>query len=651
MKESKALPLASVRVTGGFWRNRIDNISREVIPYQWNALNDQIAGAEPSHAIENFRIAAGKSHGKFYGLIFQDSDVGKWIEAASYSLVDAPNPALERTIDGAIELIALSQESDGYLDTYFSMAEPAKKWTDFAMGHEMYCGGHLIEGAIAYFQATGKRAFLDIMIRYADHLDRKFGRGPGKKTAFCGHPEIELALYKLYEATGEARYRDLARFFVDERGKHPEVIDNAKVIQWGGGGPAINPWHQKDYYLDHAPVRDQVHADGHAVRAMYLYCAMADQWRLTGDESLGQALKALWDNATEKRMYVTGGLGSQGVCERFTIDHDLPSDTAYAETCASIGLIFWAWRMSLASNERRYADTLERALYNGALSGISLDGTRYFYVNPLEVVPEVARARKDHEHIKTERVQWFGCACCPPNIARLVCSIGQFLCSHDAEGIRVHQYATGTAKVKTARGTITLEQSGEYPWNGLVSIRAADVPADAGTWSLSLRIPEGAANERISVNGEAVSVRMSKGGYEEIEREWKTGDTIRLEFDMPVMILRSNPKVRETAGLVAIQRGPFIYCAEEVDNGADLHLLRVDTAKPLEAKPASGFSAQAGNGIMKIVAKGERVVANPDAPLYSADAYRTTPCEISLVPYFAWGNRGAGEMRVWLGEK
>ena len=651
MKESKALPIASVRVTAGFWRNRIDNISREVIPYQWNALNDQIAGAEPSHAIENFKIAAGKSHGKFYGLIFQDSDVGKWIEAASYSLVDTPDPALEDTIDGAIELIGLSQESDGYLDTYFSMAEPEKKWTDFAMGHEMYCGGHLIEGAIAYWQATGKRKFLDIMIRYADHLDRKFGPEPEKKIAFCGHPEIELALFKLYEATGETRYRDLAKFFVDERGKHPEVIDNAKVIQWGGGGPAINPWHQKDYYLDHAPVRKQVHADGHAVRAMYLYCAMADQWRLTGDESLGDALKTLWNSATQKRMYVTGGLGSQGVCERFTIDHDLPSDTAYAETCASIGLIFWAWRMSLASNERRYADTLERALYNGALSGISLDGTRYFYVNPLEVVPEVAHARKDHEHIKTERVQWFGCACCPPNIARLVCSIGQFLYSHDEGGIRVHQYAQGSAKIKTPKGTVTLEQSGEYPWNGLVEIRVAEVPADAGSWSLGLRIPEGAANERVTVNGEKVSVRFSKGGYEEIERVWKAGDAIRLEFDMPIRILRSNPKVRETAGLVALQRGPFIYCAEEVDNGADLHLLRIDAAKPVEVKPADGFSAQAGNGIMKLVAKGYRIIANQEAPLYSADAYRITPCEITLVPYFAWGNRGAGEMRVWLGEK
>ena len=644
MKENNALQLPAIRIQGGFWRDRMDNIVREVIPYQWMALNDQIPDAEPSHAIENFKIAAGKSDGIFYGLIFQDSDVGKWIEAASYGLIDMPNPELEKTIDGVIDLIGLSQESDGYLDTYFSMSAPEKKWTDFAMGHEMYCGGHLIEGAIAYFQATGKRAFLDIMIRYADHLDAHFGVSPKKKVAFCGHPEIELALCKLYALTGEKRYLDLSCFFVDERGRNPEVIDNAKVIHWGGGGPAINPWHQKDYYQDHAPVREQSDADGHSVRAMYLYCAMADQWRLGGDETLGDALKKLWESATERRMYVTGGMGSQGLCERFTVDHDLPSDTAYAETCASIGLIFWAWRMTLASPERRYADVLERALYNGALSGISLDGTKYFYVNPLEVVPSIAKARHDHAHVKTERVQWFGCACCPPNIARLVCSIGQFIYSHSDASIWVHQYASGTARIPAAGGEIVLEQSSEYPWTGSIDITVKEISNDKKKLWLYLRIPPNAENVSLTVNDQSVPVKLNDEGYAMLDRVWETGDVIGMKFDMPVRFVRSNPLVREAVGQVAVQRGPFIYCAEEVDNGPNLHLLRLDpTASAIVEK-----AGDLGHGIMRIKIKGTRVLVESERSLYSSDPYRTEECTITLVPYFAWNNRRAGEMRVWL---
>jgi DUF1680 family protein len=643
MHVTTPLPLAKVRISGGFWRARIDNIAGQVIPYQWRALNDQIPDAEPSHAMENFRITAGDSHGKFYGLIFQDSDVGKWIEAASYSLIDTPNPALERIIDEAVDLIGRTQERDGYLGTYFRMTAPEKKWTDLAMGHEMYCGGHLIEGAVAYAAATGKRAFLDIMVRYADHLDRRFGRGPGKEIGYCGHPEIELALFKLHEATGEARYRDLARFFVDERGRHPEVLDNSKVIDWGGGGPALNRWHQKDYYLDHAPAREQVHAEGHSVRAMYLYSAMADQWRLTGDPSLGTALKRLWESATNRRMYVTGGLGSQATCERFTVDYDLPPDTAYAETCAAIGLVFWAWRMTEAEVDRKYADVLERALYNGALSGISLDGTRYFYVNPLAVVPEVARFRKDHEHVKTERVQWLGCACCPPNIARLVCSVGQFLYTTDETGVWVHQYASGTAELPIPGGAARFEQETEYPWNGEVLLRIA--AADAGKpWSLRFRVPEYAENARASVNGTPVPCREGAAGYVELERVWKAGDELRISFALPPRVVRSHPRLREAAGLVAVQRGPLVYCAEEADNGKDLHLLSLRTDGPMEVEPAPGLPS----GVRAIVASGFRRTETEGAPLYAADGEEAEECRIRLVPYFAWGNRGAGEMRVWL---
>ena len=645
MKDMKALPLADNKIIGGFWRQRIDNVIHDVIPYQWKALNDQIPGAEPSHSIENFRIASGQSTGTFYGLIFQDSDVGKWIEAASYGLTDRRDAELEAIIDGVIELIGQSQEADGYLDTYFSMAAPDKKWTDFAMGHEMYCGGHLMEGAIAYYQATGKRSFLDIMIRYADHLDRHFGKGPEKIVAYCGHPEIELALWRLFDLTGENRYANLATFFVEERGRHPEVLDNRKVIHWGGigpVGPANNPWHQADYYQDHAPVREQVHADGHSVRAMYLFCAMADQWRQSGDASLGKALERLWDDTVNRRMYVTGGIGSQAVSERFTIDYDLPSDTAYAETCASIGLIFWAWRMTLASPRREYADTLERSLYNGALSGISLDGTRYFYVNPLEVVPAVAHARQDHDHVKTERVQWFGCSCCPPNIARLVCSVAQFQYSYDETGIWVHQYVASTAGFGSPQGPLRIEQSGDYPWQGDIRLRLVEVPGQHDL-TIRLRLPDHAGQARLTVNGTVIKPVMSHG-YAEVSRRWEAGDVIRLEFDLPIRILRSHPKVRETSGLVAVQRGPLVYCIEEVDNGPDLHLLRIDPEAPMTTEPATGI----GNGVLAIRAQGWRVQTNDEGSLYSTEAERRIPCDVVLVPYYAWGNRGLGEMRVWL---
>lgn len=643
MYVTKPIPLAQVRISGGFWRDRIDNVAGEVIPYQWRALNDQIPEAEPSHAIENFRIAAGDSHGKFYGLIFQDSDVGKWIEAAAYSLIDTPNPDVEKIIDEAVDLIGRTQEGDGYLGTYFKMTSPEKKWTDLAMGHEMYCGGHLIEGAVAYFRATGKRAFLDIMVRYADHLDRRFGRGPGKEIGYCGHPEIELALFKLYEATGEARYRDLARFFVDERGRHPEVLDNSRVIDWGGGGPAFNRWHQKDYYLDHEQVRNQVHADGHSVRAMYLYAAMADQWRLTGDQTLGVALERLWENATNRRMYVTGGLGSQATCERFTVDYDLPPDTAYAETCAAIGLVFWAWRMTQAEPRRKYADILERALYNGALSGISLDGKRYFYVNPLAVVPEVAAFRKDHDHVKAERVQWLGCACCPPNIARLICSIGQFLYTVDERGVWIHQYAPSSAELPVPGGRAKIHQETSYPWAGEVLLRIPETVPGA-RWALRFRVPEYAGEARAWINGAEAPCRENGSGYVELERVWEAGDELKVSFDLPARVVRPHPRLREAAGLVAVQRGPLVYCAEEADNGKDLHQLRLKIDEPMDVEPAPGLPS----GVRAIVASGVRRTEADGAPLYAADKEKTEVCRIRLVPYFAWGNRGAGEMRVWL---
>lgn len=643
MNRTTPLSPRSVRITGGFWKAKQDLVHDQVIPYQWKALNDLIPGAEPSHSVENFRIAAGLKKGEFYGLIFQDSDVGKWIEAAAFSLMTRPNPALEAQIDEVVAIIAQAQEPDGYLQTYFSVKAQKQRYTDFAMGHEMYCGGHLMEGAVEYFRATGKRAFLDIMIRYADHLVRTFGRGPGQIVAYDGHPEIELALHKLADVTGNRAYRELTNFFVDERGKHPEVIDNAKVIAWPVSGETL--WNRKDYYQDHLPVRDQKTAEGHSVRAMYLYTAMADQMRHENDQTLAPALHALWDNVVQHRMYVTGGLGSQAHGERFSLDDDLPSDTAYTETCAAIGLVLWAWRMSLVDPDRRYADVLERSLYNGSLSGISLDGTRYFYVNPLEVTPSVARYRHDHEHVKTRRVEWFGCSCCPPNIARTIASFGQYQYSSSDQGVWAHQFANGTAEVPLKGGQVTIDQVTDYPWDGTVTFTMKAVPAGAGAWSFFVRIPSWCTAPALTVNGQAVAVDKLERGYAVISRSWAAGDTVKLVLPMEVQFLRSHSRIRETFGKVAVQRGPLIWCAEQIDNGADLHGLSLvgPASARVEAAP------ELGPGARRLRLAALRHEGPKSTAAYSSEPPVHRSTEAVLVPYHLWGNRGEGEMRVWLG--
>ena len=642
MNPTNPISPKAVRITGGFWKAKQDLVAEKVLPYQWKALNDEIPGAEPSHSIENFRIAAGQKKGEFYGLIFQDSDIGKWIEAASYSLMSRPDRGLEAKIDEVVGVIGEAQEADGYLQTYFSVKAPELRWTDFALGHEMYCGGHLMEGAVAYFQATGKRGFLDIMTRYADYLVATFGKGPGQLLAYDGHPEIELALHKLYAATGEERYRDLARFFVDERGKHPGVIDREKIIAWP---QEATLWNGPDYYLDHLPVREQREAVGHSVRAMYLYTAMTDQYRLDRDESLEPALKALWSNTVDSRMYVTGGLGSQATGERFTLDDDLPSDTAYTETCAAIGLVIWAWRMTLADPDSRYADILERSIYNGSLSGISLEGTRYFYVNPLEVNPSVAAYRHDHSHVKTERVEWFGCACCPPNIARTIASFSQYQYSSSESGLWAHQFAEGKAAIPFRGGTLEIEQTTDYPWDGRVRFSLTTVP-EGEPWTFHARLPDWCEAPELRVNGQPAPIGRLEKGYVAVTRAWKKGDSVELVLPMKVRSLRANSKIRECFGKVAIQRGPLLWCAEEVDNGSDLHLLSLAT--PVEA--AIEEASNLGAGAKRMRLRGYR------SSLASSGAYTTREpslqsVEALLVPYHLWGNRGKGEMRVWLTER
>ncbi|HCM26350.1 MAG: hypothetical protein A2Z99_09200 [Treponema sp. GWB1_62_6] len=639
--KQQALALNAVRLSGGFWQEKTRLVAEVMLPYQWNALNDQIPGAEPSHALENFRLAAGEAAGAFAGMVFQDSDVAKWLEAACYSLVNHPDAELEAQVEEAVRLIAAAQQGDGYIDTWVTLQAPDKRWTDLAWGHELYCGGHLIEAAVAHFRTTGKRHFLDVMMKYADCVIAEFGPGKPHGLDCCGHPEIELALMRLAEASGQPRFAELAEHFLDVRGRDPERFRDRRPLAFVF--PPLTKAFEPDYFQGNAPLRDQRDADGHSVRAMYLYTALAQVWGLTGEPALKAALDRLWTSTVERRMYVTGSLGSQANGERFTIDWDLPSDTAYAETCASIGLIFWAREMLAADGDGRYADTIERVLYNGALSGVSLDGQRYFYVNPLESIPEVARARQDHEHVKTERVPWFGCSCCPPNIARLIASVTSLAYGRTADSLWVHQYMNCEADLELGGTAIHVSQETDFPWDGAVSLSLE--AARTCRFSLRLRIPSWCRAYHCSVNGQAVPDEQDKS-YLRIERDWSSGDRVELALDVETRFVRPHSRIAELAGKVAVMRGPLVYCAEELDNGSDLHNLLVDPAgsvggKSLPQKTDSGV-------VLQLSGSREKEHTETLYCEYQPEDIGEAG-QITLVPYYQWGNRQPGqEMRVWL---
>jgi uncharacterized protein len=640
----KALGIGDVSIGKGFWGDRQRLVAESVLPYQWKALNDEIPGAEPSHAIENLRIVAGLSSGKLYSFQFQNSEIAKWIEAASYSLASRPDPELERHVDEAIELIGSAQESDGYIQSYYSITSPGKRWTDLEWGHELYSGGHLIEAAVAHYSATGSRKLLDIMLRYVDCVDRSFGREEGKRRGYDGHPEIELALFRLYGVTGDEKQLRLARYFVDERGQKPCYFDAERAAN--GSGKRERDF-ELDYFQAQAPVREQRSAEGHAVRGVYLYSAMAEYAAITGDLGLRASLSAIWESATGRRMYVTGALGSQHRGERHTIDYDLPSDTAYAETCASIGLVFWAWRMLLLDPDSRYADVLERALYNGVLSGMSADGTRFFYVNPLAAIPAVARVRFDQEATKTRRVQWFGCSCCPPNIARLVGSIGAYAYTYDGASVWVHNYISGEATFPAEAGGLRLSVDTEYPWEGRVALR---IESGGGQRALRLRVPSWSASFVASLNGQPLRTPKIEKGYLVVDREWTAGDRLELELDMAVRFLYSRPEVAETAGMACAYRGPLVLCAEEADDGPGLLGLEISPVAPAKAMKYD-LTCESGKKVesIRVEVGGRRALPVPEgAPLYGSAAPRYEERPIVLIPYFQWANRVEGEMRVWL---
>ena len=610
----RPVPIGAVQLEDAFWEPRVRRNREATIP-------SQLRQCEETGRIDNFRRASGKKTGDFQGIYFNDSDVYKWAEAASLSLATHPDEALERSIDDLIEEISAAQDPSGYLNTYFTFERKGERFSNLKDMHEIYCAGHLFQAAAAHHRATGKRSLLDIACRLADHLYDLFG--PGRKVAACGHEEAEMGLVELYRITRDPRYLELARLMVEARGQKPPVL---------GGSP---------YHQDHLPFRQQNEMVGHAVRHFYLCCGAADIVAETGDKEYLGALDALWNNFTQRKMYVTGGAGARWEGEAFGDDYELPNERAYTETCAAIGSVMWNWRMLHLTGLPQYADVMEMTLYNAVLPGLSLDGTQYFYQNPLA------------DSGKHRRQEWFGCACCPPNVARLLASLPGYFYSTSDEGVAVHLYAQSTATIPLASGeTFTVRQETDYPWSGDITLHVVDAPARE--ISLSLRIPFWAdeAETMLFINGVDATDRLGDdtGSYCKVRAEWKPGDKIRLVLPMPVEWIESHPRVLSNHGRIALQRGPLIYCVEQADStGVDVR----DLALPEETRFRID---QMQIGDQRVVTLHSTAVAAAldewqdglYAPYAGSEAAEIRTVPLTAIPYYAWANREAGPMAVWL---
>ena len=647
---------SQVRIQDNFWTPRIE-INRQVtIPHEYEMCQ------ETGH-LDAFKLA-WKPGDLPAPHIFWDSDVAKWVEAASYSLAGCPDPDLDDRLDHVVALIASAQQPDGYLNTHYSAVEPDKRFTNLRDCPELYCAGHLIEAGVAHYEATGKRPLLETVCRYADLICRVFGNGAGQLPGYCGHEEIELALVKLYRATGERRYLEQSRYFIDERGKQPCYFDleAARRGESRTAGPFAGDY---SYCQAHQPVREQARVTGHAVRAMYLYAGMADVARELADPDLAAAYERLWNHLSLKQMYLTGGIGASRSNEGFLDDYDLPDDSAYCETCAGIGLIFWAQRMLQLRCDRRYADVLERTLYNNVLAGASLDGQAFFYDNPLASygTGKDKQGRATGEIRYNQHSTWFNCACCPPNYARLLSSLGSYLYTVYGNMAAIHLYMSGDAILQIDGQPVVIHQQTGYPWDGRVAIQVA--PERRAVFTLGLRIPGWCQDFRLQINGQdwaepadqnACACRdqdVSGGlayGYLLISRSWAPGDELVLTLEMPVRRVYAHPSVRSCQNRVAIQRGPLVYCAEQADNSVPIRRIYLPEDSSLDA----AFCPELLGGVVRIT--GPAMAPSADdametgsdaAPLYGSKPLLKA-CAVSLIPYYAWNNRQSGEMRVWL---
>ena len=586
LKMIEQIDFSHVKINDNFWSPRLSKHVSATLPVCIDQIENQTG------RIRNFENAA-KGEGEHSGIFFDDSDVYKALEGMAYSLINNPDPELEKKADEWIDKFAAAQQPDGYINTFYTLTGLDKRWTNMNK-HEMYCAGHMIEAGVAYYQATGKRKLLDVCIRMTDHMMSQFG--PGKRHWVPGHEEIELALVKLYQTTQEQKYLDFAYWLLEERGHgHGTMGDEGK-------------W-DPVYYQDIVPVRRLTDISGHAVRCMYLYCGMADVAALKNDTGYIAAIDRLWDDVVHRNMYITGGIGSSRDNEGFTEDYDLPNLDAYCETCASVGMVLWNQRMNQLTGDSKYIDVLERSLYNGALAGISLGGDRFFYVNPLE-------SKGDHH-----RQEWYGCACCPSQLSRFLPSIGNYIYASSDDALWVNLYIGNTGQIRIGETDILLTQETDYPWDGSVKLTiSTSQPLEK---EIRLRIPNWCKTYDLSINGKRINVSEEKG-YAVI-KDWKSQDVIALDMDMPVEIVAADPHVKENFGKRAIQRGPLVYCMEEIDNPEYFDQIQLSPSTTFQ----TAFVSDILNGIKTIKTNGRAQSA-------------------TFIPYYAWDNRKAGKMRVWI---
>ena len=586
LKMIEQIDFSHVKINDNFWSPRLSKHVSATLPVCIDQIENQTG------RIRNFENAA-KGEGEHSGIFFDDSDVYKALEGMAYSLINNPDPELEKKADEWIDKFAAAQQPDGYINTFYTLTGLDKRWTNMDK-HEMYCAGHMIEAGVAYYQATGKRKLLDVCIRMTDHMMSQFG--PGKRHWVPGHEEIELALVKLYQTTQEQKYLDFAYWLLEERGHgHGTMGDEGK-------------W-DPVYYQDIVPVRRLTDISGHAVRCMYLYCGMADVAALKNDTGYIAAIDRLWDDVVHRNMYITGGIGSSRDNEGFTEDYDLPNLDAYCETCASVGMVLWNQRMNQLTGDSKYIDILERSLYNGALAGISLGGDRFFYVNPLE-------SKGDHH-----RQEWYGCACCPSQLSRFLPSIGNYIYASSDDALWVNLYIGNTGQIRIGETDILLTQETDYPWDGSVKLTiSTSQPLEK---EIRLRIPNWCKTYDLSINGKRINVSEKKG-YAVI-KDWKSQDVIALDMDMPVEIVAADPHVKENFGKRAIQRGPLVYCMEEIDNPEYFDQIQLSPSTTFQ----TAFVSDILNGIKTIKTNGRAQSA-------------------TFIPYYAWDNRKAGKIRVWI---
>jgi uncharacterized protein len=640
--KTSEVPLKQIVIEDDFWSPRLQVNRTKTLDHVYQEL-------ETTGCIRNFDLAAGKATGSFGGPWWADSDVYKWLEGASYVLGSYPNADLERRVDDVIAEIAAAQQSDGYLNTHVQVEAPDLRFKDLAFFHEDFSSGHMFEGAVAHYQSTGKRTFLDVATRLADCFDATFG--PGKRDGLSGHEGIELAWVRLYRATGEQRYLKLAEFYLNERGQKPSIFEREynnlpadRTVLWRQGQPINLRWPQDrqyrahppafdtSYCQDHLPVRQQTVAVGHAVRAMFLYSGMADIVYETGDAGLLTALNSLHDSVTLRRMYVTGGIGPAAKNEGFTDDYDLPNENAYQETCASAGMVLWNHRMFKLTGDGSYVDVMEQSLYNAVLAGVSLQGDSFCYATPLACDP------------KFERQPWFEVPCCPTTAARFFPSIGRYVYGRSADAVWVNLYIGGQARIPLDNGPeVTLRQTTRYPWDGHVKVEVA--VARPTEFTLNVRVPGWAPETKLAVNGKTINPPVSNG-YAHIRREWAAGNVVELEIPLQIEKLEANPNVLQSRGMIALRRGPLIYCLEQPDNTADLNRISL----PVDSKLASRFDSSLFGGVVVITGEGRLQPPStwPNQLYRPAQPVASQPLPIKAIPYCVWGNRGRHNMRVWV---